>query len=112
MVRKLGNDELADFESVEVQVIRIENLVLAGHPTELFSEYSLRMRESAAGYSVVPVGYAGGLVGYVPNPAAYQAGAYEADLVPRIFEKWGFRSDVGDILTTGVAEAVAIATER
>ena len=48
------------------------------HPAELYSYYGLEIRRDAPFAHTLVVGYADDILGYLPDPKAYQAGEYAA----------------------------------
>ncbi|MCE9615860.1 MAG: hypothetical protein K8T26_16440 [Lentisphaerae bacterium] len=61
----------------EVQVFFLDELALVGIPAEYFVEYGLQVKEAAHPRHALIVGYANGMVGYVPTRAAFARGGYE-----------------------------------
>lgn len=66
----------------EVQVMRLGNAVLTGVSGEPFCRMGKAIREIAAPFIGIPVGYANGYVGYIVPPEAWEKGGYEADPGP------------------------------
>lgn len=64
--------------TVEVQALRLGDIVLVALPGEVFVEYGLALREEF-GDCIVPIGYANGSPGYIPWHDAYAQGGYEVD---------------------------------
>ncbi|KXK35720.1 MAG: Neutral/alkaline non-lysosomal ceramidase [Candidatus Hinthialibacteria bacterium OLB16] len=65
--------------TLEVQGIRIGDLVIIGVPVELFCEFGLRIKEEGRRLfrEVMVVELANGFFGYVPTPQSFKAGGYE-----------------------------------
>lgn len=63
---------------LELQVIRLGDLTLAGVAGELFNELGARIKQTASRPLWV-VGYANGDIGYIPTRQAYTQGGYEID---------------------------------
>ena len=61
----------------EVQGLFLDELAMVGVPGELFVEYGLHVIESAWPTQAAVVGYANGMVGYVPTREAFERGGYE-----------------------------------
>ena len=61
----------------EVQALRIGQRVYVAIPGELFVELGLAIKEQCFPAHVVVVGYANGMVGYLPTRAAFLRGGYE-----------------------------------
>ena len=78
----LTRDRLA----APLSAMRIGELALAFHPAELYSHYGLAIRRDSPFRDTVAVGYADGLIGYLPDPAAFAAGEYSALVVPKILD--------------------------
>lgn len=59
---------------------------LVFHPAELYSVYGLTIRRDSPFADTLAVGYADGMIGYLPDPGAYAAGEYAATTVPKILD--------------------------
>lgn len=70
--------------SVGLQVIRIGDAVLVTYPGEAFCEFGLAFRK-LTNHAVLPVAYANGNIGYIPNADAYKEGGYEVDSAIRYY---------------------------
>ena len=56
------------------------------HPAELYSCYGLTIRRDSPFADTLVVGYADGIIGYLPDPNAYKAHEYAAIVVPKILD--------------------------
>ncbi len=65
--------------TVELQVIRVNDLALVGIPAEPFVEIGLAIKAGSRVVNTFPVGYANGYLTYVPWPDAYAEGGYEVN---------------------------------
>ena len=74
------------------------------HPGELYSVYGLSIRRASPFADTIVVGYTDDLIGYVPDPKAYQAGEYAAVVVPKIVDLPCFEPDVGRRLAAAALE--------
>ena len=74
------------FLSCSLSVIQLGQVTLLFHPAELFSFYGLAIRRDSPLCDTLVVGYTDGIVGYLCDPKAYQAGVYEALTVPKILD--------------------------
>jgi hypothetical protein len=63
---------------IEVQVVRIGDVCVAGLPGELFAEFALRIKRDASGRVFVVTLVNGELQGYIVTPDAAAQGGYEA----------------------------------
>jgi neutral ceramidase len=80
---------------VPVQVVRLGGIALVGMPGEVFCEVALGLRAGRG--PLMPVGYSGGNVGYIPMPAAYeQPTDYACYLAPMYYGEFAFAADVAD----------------
>ncbi len=61
----------------EVQALRLGSRVLLGIPGELFVELGLAIKERCHPRHALVIGYANGMVGYLPTRAAFARGGYE-----------------------------------
>jgi len=69
-------------EEGEVQMFRLESLALVSQPSESFAEHGLRIKESAWPVRAWVVGYANGMLGYLPHEEAFRHGGYECTFGP------------------------------
>ncbi|MDR7543420.1 MAG: hypothetical protein QN120_04125 [Armatimonadota bacterium] len=72
----------AQTEAAEVLALAIGDVALVALPGEFFAESGLRLRAQSPFPCTIPVGYAGGGIGYVPPAAAFEEGGYETRLTP------------------------------
>ena len=87
---------------VPVTAMRIGSVGLVFHPGELFSYYGLAMRHRSPLPNTLVVGYADGLIGYLPDPHSYEAKEYAAIVVPKILDLPPFRPTAARVLTAEV----------
>jgi neutral ceramidase len=71
--------------SADLQVIRVNDLVLVGTPAEPFVEIGLALKAKSSVANTFPVGYANGYFSYLPWPDAYADGGYE---VEEAWKRW------------------------
>jgi hypothetical protein len=78
----------------EVQAIFLDEIVHVSVPAEYFVQHGLRIKEETHALRTRVVGYANGMVGYVPHKEAFARGGYETT--------FGYRSklapEAGDLL--------------
>jgi neutral ceramidase len=78
----------------EVQAITLDEVAYVAIPAEYFVQHGLRIKESTGPLRTRVVGYANGMLGYVPHREAFARGGYEAT--------FGIRSklapEAGDLL--------------
>ena len=71
---------------ITLSALQIGPLGLVFHPAELYSYYGLAIaRQSPLPHTLV-VGYTDGIIGYLADPRAYEAGEYAAITVPKILD--------------------------
>ena len=74
LVAEIGR---AGVQQAEVQVLSLGDRDFVAIPAEYFVEYGLRIkRRPIRGWAII-VGYANGMVGYVPTREAFRRGGYE-----------------------------------
>ena len=79
--------------NVPVQALRIGPVRILGFPGEPFCGTGLRLRKRHD--PLLPVGYANGLIGYIPTRAAYRDPSdYASSCAPMFFQTFPFRPDV------------------
>lgn len=66
----------------EVQALFLDEYALVAIPAEYFVELGLRIKEEAWPRRALVVGYANGMVGYVPTREAFTRGGYETTFGP------------------------------
>ena len=69
-------------EKGEVQAIRIGAVAFAAQPSESFVQFGLRIKEETWPTKTFVVGYANGMVGYLPTIEGFKRGGYEATFGP------------------------------
>jgi hypothetical protein len=75
--------------------LRLGDVAILFHSGELFSYYGLALRRDSPFADTVLVGYADDIIGYVPDPRAYETGEYAATVVPKILDLPRFKPGVG-----------------
>jgi hypothetical protein len=85
---------------VDVQVLRIGPIVLAGVEGEPFAEIGLAIKEASPFTHTWFGGYVGGWAGYIPTPEAYPLLGYEVETSP-------FSAGAAAVLTGAVAGMLA-----
>ncbi len=71
---------------ITLGAIGLGSLGLVFHPAELYSYYGLAIQHGSPFADTMVVGYADGLIGYLPDPQAYHDGEYAAIVVPKILD--------------------------
>ena len=97
LLEKLARDP-SDRMVTEIQAVRIGDVVLIGHPSELFTEFGLGIKRGSSAKHTFVVGYANGFVGYVPDRGDFERGGYAAVRVPMICGNFPFDPNVGEYL--------------
>ena len=69
---------LDDYRPAQVQILRIDDVYLAGLPGECFTEYALEIKRRTPDKTFVVSLVNGELQGYIVTPEAAQQGGYEA----------------------------------
>jgi len=96
----------------EIQVLRIEDLLILTDPAELFITFANQIDQMLPNWKVWVAGYANDYVGYIPTPDRYDLSqgkfSYPAYFTPMLNSEFRFREDVGDVL---VHKLVAFASE-
>jgi len=86
----------------EVQAIFLDDLVHVSIPAEYFVQHGLRIKEETHPFRTRVVGYANGMLGYVPHKEAFPRGGYETT--------FGYRSklapEAGDLLADAAIQIV------
>jgi hypothetical protein len=86
----------------EVQAILINDLVYVAIPAEYFVQHGLRIKMETYPWRTRVVGYANGMLGYVPHKEAFPRGGYETT--------FGYRSklapEAGDLLADAAVQLI------
>jgi len=96
MLKKLSNEPETKL-TTEIQVIKLGNIALACNPSELFTEFALKIKQRS-NMKTFNVGYANDFVGYIPDRGDFERKGYAAARVPLICDNFPFAVDVGDVL--------------
>ena len=87
-----------------LSAMRLGELALIFHPAELYSYYGLAIRRGSPFRDTVVVGYGDGMVGYLTDPAAYQAAEYAAIVVPKLLDFPPFKPEAAHALAGAAVE--------
>ncbi|NOX53375.1 MAG: hypothetical protein GXP27_02845 [Planctomycetes bacterium] len=87
---------------IRLAALRLGPVGLVFHPSELYSFYGLVIQRDSPLPETIVVGYADGLVGYLPDPRAYQAGEYAAIVVPKILDYPPFQPTAAQAMSAGI----------
>jgi hypothetical protein len=74
------------------------------HPAELYTYYGLALRRSSPLRHTLVVGYTDGIVGYLCDPKAYQAGEYAALTAPKILDYPPFTPNAARQMTAAAVD--------
>ena len=77
MPELIGKIERTRHLKAEVLALSLNEYDFIALPAEPFAELGLRIKEQAAPRQAIVVGYANGMVGYVPHAEAFERGGYE-----------------------------------
>ncbi len=89
---------------ITLGALQLGPLGMMFHPAELYSVYGLTIRHDSPLPDTLVVGYADGIIGYLPDPHAYQAGEYAAITVPKILDLPPFTPTAGREMTTAALQ--------
>ncbi|MFC1717156.1 neutral/alkaline non-lysosomal ceramidase N-terminal domain-containing protein [Candidatus Poribacteria bacterium] len=81
---------------VEVQVLRLGDIVLAGIPGEVFVEIGLGIKEGSPFEHTYAVSHTNGNIGYMPTKVAFQEGGYETHSAYRLYGIYPVDQDVAE----------------
>jgi len=71
---------------ITISAVALGPIGMLFHPAELYSCYGLTIRRDSPFADTLVVGYADGIIGYLPDPNAYKAREYAAIVVPKILD--------------------------
>lgn len=72
---------------ITLSAVQLGPIGLVFHPAELFSYYGLAIRRGSPLRDTLVVGYTDGIIGYLPDPTAFQKGEYAAVAVPKYYDR-------------------------
>ena len=81
---------------VEVQILRLGEIILAGIPGEVFVEIGLGIKEGSPFEHTFVAGYTNGCIGYMPTKEAFQEGGYETHSAYRLYGIYPVDQDVAE----------------
>ena len=90
--------------SAPISAMRFGDLAIVFHPSELYSVYGLTVRRDSPFEDTIAVGYADDMVGYIPDPIAFQKEEYAAIVVPKLIGFPPFKPDTGRKLAGALLE--------
>ena len=85
--------------SAPFSAMRLGEVAFLFHPGELYSYYGLAIQRDSPFLKTIVVGYCDDLVGYIPDPTAYEKKEYAAIVVPKLTGLPAFKPEVGRELT-------------
>ena len=94
MLHAVARPEHTDTTDAELFLIRIGSIVLVGINAELFSSFTNMLRRQT-GKTIYTICYANGVVGYLPDAAAYKQGGYEVNIAHIFYNS--FRPRAGSL---------------
>jgi len=81
---------------VEVQVLRLGEIILAGLPGEVFVEIGLGIKNGSPFEHTLVAGYTNGCIGYMPTKKAFEEGGYETHSAYRLYGIYPVDQDVAE----------------
>ena len=78
---------VGDSTEMELFAVRLADRVFTGVNAEVFSTFTGMLR-NRTGANVYTVGYANGLIGYLPTEAAYDEGGYEVEMAHLFYNRF------------------------
>jgi hypothetical protein len=91
-----------DVTRVPLTTMQLGELGFVFHPSELYSYYGLAIRRDSPLPDTVVVGYCDDIIGYLPDPKAFEDGEYSAITVPKIIDLPPFQPTAAGRLTERV----------
>jgi len=82
-----------------LSAIQLGEVGLVFQPAELYSVYGLTIRRDSPFADTLVIGYTDDIIGYLPDPKAYDAGEYSAITVPKITDLPPFMPTAASVLT-------------
>ncbi|GBG08964.1 hypothetical protein PAT3040_03581 [Paenibacillus agaridevorans] len=92
----------------ELQALKLGNILLIAHPTELFYAYHVEIERELAPYKTFIVGQANDSIGYIPTPDQYEvsqgAYSYPAWFTSFMYGQLPFVRNIGEVITKQMIE--------
>ena len=105
-----------DEKTSEMQVLRIQDVLILTDPAELFMTFANQIAEKLPAWKVWVAGYANDYVGYIPSADRYDLSAerfsYPAYFTPMMNGEFRFRDDVGSVLVKNLVEMAQAMTAQ
>lgn len=105
MTEKVG-DPAAAVAEAELFALRIGGVLMVGVNAEIFSRFTEQVRR-LTGKDVCTVGYANGVIGYIPTAAAYAEGGYEVENAMFIYNVFRPRSGGLEMLAERASDLIS-----
>jgi neutral ceramidase len=93
---------------VEVQILRIGDIILAGIPGEVFVDIGLGIKNGSAFKNTFVAGYTNGDIGYMPTKKAFQEGGYETHYAYRLYGIYPVDQDVAEKMINSALKLIAV----
>jgi len=90
----------------EVQAMRIGDLWLVAHSSELFSSLGLELRRRWPHPDLFMLGYSNGAIGYLPDAYDVARKSYAANQSPKFTGQFPFVENSGDAMVAGLEQAL------
>jgi len=91
MIRSVREGNAEKAREAEIFAVRLGNINFLGINAEVFSKFTELVR-SQTGLPAYVVGYANGVMGYLPTIEAFQEGGYEADAAHYFYNAFALKS--------------------
>ncbi|WP_119071327.1 neutral/alkaline non-lysosomal ceramidase N-terminal domain-containing protein [Aggregatilinea lenta] len=99
---------LVTHEQVELQAFTLDDKVtLLGIPAEIYTREGQQIRAMSHAPHTLVVGYANGLVGYIPPAEEYARQSYAALLAAAVYDRLPFQPDIAERLVRACEQLVA-----
>jgi hypothetical protein len=102
-------DTRPEFIETEVQALRIGDLWLTAHSSELFTSLGLKVRQAWPHKDLFMLGYSNGAVGYLPDPHDVERKSYAANQSPKFTGQFPFTSNSGQTMVEGLLAVLILA---
>jgi hypothetical protein len=91
---------------IQLTAMQLGDVGLLMHPAELYSFYGLAIRRDSPFDDTLVVGYTDDVIGYLSDPAAYEADEYSAIVVPKICDLPPYRPDTAAVFTSEAIDSL------
>jgi len=96
-----------DHLEMEIQALRMNNIVLVAIPGEVFVEIGLNIKKASPYPYTYVVELANGSINYLPTRKAFDKGGYELDFATKVYGIYALTPDTQSVTEEGALKAIS-----